>query len=125
MREVQPPQTPAGLTASPSATQETVVEPAGFVLTAENLPDIAAAMLAAQTYDTTMVTEVAGASMTAQGQARVSDAGTEMTLSMSSPEMAAPLEIRLVGGQMYINMGGADPGGLFWPLQSPRTPPTP
>lgn len=114
------PEAPAGLDASASATEETVVEPAGFVLTTENLPDIAAAMLAAQTYDTTMVTEVAGASMTAQGQARVSDAGTEMTLSMSSPEMAAPLDIRLVGGQMYVNMGELT-GGLFWQLDPTDT----
>ncbi|KRD43415.1 hypothetical protein ASE38_03955 [Cellulomonas sp. Root930] len=100
--------------------EETVVEPAGFELTADNLGDIATAMLAAKTYDTTMVTDVAGASMTAQGQARVTDAGNELTMTMSSAQMTAPIEMRIVGGQLYINMGELT-GGMFWQLDPTDT----
>ncbi|WP_210767810.1 hypothetical protein [Cellulomonas humilata] len=113
----------AAPTTSESASveqEETVAEPAGFELTTENLGDIATAMLAAKTYDTTMVTDVGGASMTAQGQARVTDAGNELTMTMSSAQMAAPMEMRIVGGQMYINMGELT-GGLFWQLDPTDT----
>lgn len=103
-----------------SVEEETVVEPAGFELTTDNLGDIATAMLAAKTYDTTMVTDVAGASMTAQGQARVTDAGNELTMTMSSAQMTAPIEMRIVGGQMYINMGELT-GGMFWQLDPTDT----
>jgi len=114
------PESSAAPSASASVTEEAAVEPAGFVLTADNLDDLTAAMLAAQTYDTTMVTEVSGAAMTSQGQARVTDAGTEMVLTMSSPGMAAPFEMRLVGGQMYLNMGELT-GGLFWQIDPTDT----
>jgi hypothetical protein len=67
-----------------------------------------------------MVTDVAGTSMTSEGQARVTDTGTEMTMTMGSPEMPAPMEIRLVGGQMYINMGELT-GGLFWQVDATDT----
>lgn len=114
------PETPASPSASAAATQEAVVEPAGFELTTENLDAVTTAMLAAQTYETTMVTDFSGVAMTAQGQARVTDAGSEMTMSMSSPQMPAPIEMRLVGGQMYINMGELT-GGLFWQVDATDT----
>lgn len=117
------PEAPAGASDQPSATQEEeapVAEPAGFELTKDNLGELATAMQAAGTYDTTMVTDVQGAQMTAQGQARVTDAGNELVMTMSSAQMAAPLEIRLVGGQMYINMGELT-GGKFWQLDPTDT----
>ena len=101
------------------------MEPAGFVLTTENLGDLSAAMLAAKTYSTTMVTAVAGTSMTSEGQARVTDAGTEMTMTMGTPEMPSPMgRIRLVGGQMYIDVGTANAEGKFWQIETPPTRPT-
>ncbi|WP_146929878.1 hypothetical protein [Cellulomonas xylanilytica] len=106
--------------ASASATQEAVVESTGFELTTETMDELTAAMLAAQTYDTSMVTEVGGASMTAQGQARVTEAGSELTMTTSSPDMPTPVEIRLVGGQMYVNMGELT-GGLFWQIDAADT----
>ncbi|WP_315095411.1 hypothetical protein [uncultured Cellulomonas sp.] len=116
------PEAPAEASDRPSATQEeeAVAEPAGFELTTDNLGEIAAAMQAAETYDTTMVTDVQGAQMTAQGQARVTDAGSELVMTMTSAQMASPLEIRLVGGQMYINMGELT-GGKFWQLDPADT----
>ena len=114
------PEAPATPPVSASATQETVVEPAGFALTTENLGDMVTAMLAAQTYDTSMVSDFSGVSMTAEGQARLSDGGSEMAMSMSSPQMPAPIEMRLVGGQMYVNMGDLT-DGLFWQIDATDT----
>jgi hypothetical protein len=106
---------------SPSVEQEeAVVESAGFELTKENLADIAAAMLAAKTYDTTMVTDVGGASMTAKGQARITEAGNEMTMTLSTAQMPAPIEMRMVGGKTYFNMGETT-GGKFWEIDSSDT----
>jgi hypothetical protein len=116
------PETPAATSDRPAvaATREPVAEPAAFALTATNLPDLTTAMLAAGTYDVAMTTDVGGATMTAQGQARVTDAGTEMVMTMSSAQMAEPMEMRLVGGQMYMNMGQLT-GGLFWQLDATDT----
>ncbi|WP_456786303.1 hypothetical protein [Cellulomonas sp. P5_C5] len=113
------PAPPAGLTASASPTEEPVAEPAGFVLTADTLDDLTGAMLAAQTYDLSMVVEAGPASMTSQGQARATEAGTELTMTTSGAD-APPVEIRLVGGQMYVNMGELT-GGLFWQIDAADT----
>ena len=80
------PAPPAGLTASPSATEEPVAEPAGFVLTADTLDDLTGAMLAAQTYDLSMVVGAGPDLDDPQGQARATDAGTELTMTTSGAE---------------------------------------
>ncbi|KQR11741.1 hypothetical protein ASF78_10930 [Cellulomonas sp. Leaf334] len=114
------PEEPAGLTASPSATEEAVVEPAGFVLTTDTVDELTGFMVAAQTYDISMLSEAGGSSVTAAGQARVTDAGTEMTMTTGSPDLPAEVEIRLVGGQLYVNLGELT-GGLFWQIDASDT----
>ena len=110
----------ASAPSSTSAEEAPVVEPAGYELTTDNFADMGAAMLAAESYDMAMTTGTGGITMNATGQARVTDAGAEMTMSMTSDQMPEPMEIRLVGGQMYVNLGEVT-GGLFWQIDPTDT----
>ena len=41
-------------------------------------------------------------------------------MTMSSAQMTAPIEMRIVGGQLYINMGDVT-GGKFWQVDATDT----
>jgi hypothetical protein len=106
----EPPATTVAPTPTPTPT------PSVIDLTADTfVPTIsqASAALPAMSATFDMVTTAEGQTVTATGAMRTgADGKPEMTMTMSVPSMTAPIEMRLVGGIYYMNMGSVT-GGLF------------
>lgn len=113
--EAQPPTSAAPVATSQAPAPSPTPTPEGVELTAENFAStIAAAQtgLAATSARFTMVIGTAGQTMNATGAMRAAaDGSPEMQISMAVAE-GTTIDMRLVGGQMYMSMGELT-GGKF------------
>ncbi|WP_019135478.1 hypothetical protein [Cellulomonas massiliensis] len=95
----------AGATTGTTPEAEKPAEGGTFELTPANFADMVDKQIDAGTYHTTMTIGAEGQTINAEGDARLSDSGAEMTMTMSVPGMDGGMELRMVGGKLYMNMG--------------------
>lgn len=96
----------AGATTGTSQETEKPADNGGaFELTPANFADMVDKQIDAGTYHTTMTIGAEGQTINAEGDARLTDTGAEMTMTMSVPGMDGGMELRMVGGKLYMNMG--------------------
>jgi len=98
---------PTKTAAAPEATQSGT----GEITAANLLETLTVAQKSAGSYDFTMSTSAEGQSIEASGSAVVTGDTQELAMTMTVPG-AGDMEIRLVGGLMYMNMGEMT-GGKF------------
>lgn len=117
----------AGATTGTSQETEKPADNGGaFELTPANFADMVDKQIDAGTYHTTMTIGAEGQTINAEGDARLTDSGAEMTMTMSVPGMDGGMELRMVGGKLYMNMGeltgdkfyAIDPNDVDDPLAS-------
>lgn len=101
-------------TAAPSPTPTPT--PAVIELTADTFVSTitqASAALPAMSATFEMVTTAQGQTVTATGSMRAAADGTpEMAMTMTVPGVTTPIDMRMVGGVVYMNMGQVT-GGMF------------
>jgi hypothetical protein len=84
---------------------EEVVETADFDLTADDfVARITAASQAAGTVSMEMTTGAADQTMSATGVLRYGEGSQEMALTMEAPDAGGTIELRVVGGMIYMSM---------------------
>ncbi|WP_231505185.1 hypothetical protein [Cellulomonas sp. URHE0023] len=109
-------------TADQSAAQQSVepapVEQAAFVLSADNFAELGEQASAAKSYTLTTSIGAEGQALEMSGVVNGADAQITETV----PGLDAPIEIRLVDGVVYVNLGPAT-GGLFWQVDPNDTNP--
>ena len=96
----------------PAAVQSVEPAPAkgaAFVLTADNFAELGAQASAAKSYRLSMSFGFEGESTEMTGAVN----GTDSQITETVPGLDTPVEIRVVGGVVYANLG-AGTGGLFW-----------
>lgn len=92
------------------------VDQAGFVLTASNFSDLGTVALAAKSYSFHATVSAAGQSLEMVGDV----SGSDVQLSETVPGVETPVEIRVVGGVVYVNLGPGT-GNLFWQVDPSST----
>jgi len=94
------------------------VEQAAFVLTAGNFSELGSEASAAKSYSFQATIGAAGQSLDMVGAVN----GTDVQLSETVPGLDTPIEIRVVDGVVYVNLG---PGtsNLFWQVDPNSTNP--
>lgn len=105
---------PAGEDAAPSesVSAPTTAEPETVELTAANLLEtLTAAQENASSFDFTMSMSAAGQVIEASGSAAITGGTQEFAMTMAIPDMGE-MEVRVVDGLVYMNMGEAT-GGKF------------
>lgn len=104
-----------GATTSAPAEEQTAPDEGAAageeVDTAEFVEDMRAGLDAATTARLTMSVDAAGQSLTSEGQVDYTTDPPTMLMQMSMPAMSdEPLEVRVVDGTMYMNMGRLSQG---------------
>jgi len=77
----------------------------GFELTATSFADMVDKQIDAGTYHTSMTIGADELTINAEGDARLTAEGAEMSMTMTVPGLDGGMELRMVGGKLYMNMG--------------------
>ena len=95
--------------ATQTSMEPVPVQQAAFVLTADNFSELGSEALAAKSYSIQATIGAAGQAIEMAGDVN----GTDVQLSETVPGLETPIEIRVVGGVVYVNLGPGT-GNLFW-----------